>query len=165
MDKEVVVHMYRGILCSVAQSCMTVGDPIVCSLQGSSVHGIFLAKKLEQVAISFSKGSSSSRDETHISGSSTLAGWVFLYHWATWEAHTSNGILYVCVLSCFSHAWLFATLYGWWPPRLFCPWDSPDKNTGVGYHASSRESSDSGIQPVALTSPALSGVFFTTSAT
>ena len=19
--------------------------------------------------------------------------------------------------------------------RLFCPWDSPDKNTGVGYHA------------------------------
>ena len=67
MDKEVVVHMYRGILCSVAQSCMTVCDPIVCSLQGSSVHGIFLAKILEQVAISSSKESSSSRDETHIS--------------------------------------------------------------------------------------------------
>ena len=27
------------------------------------------------------------------------------------------------------------------PPRLLCPWDSPGKNIGVGYHASSRGSS------------------------
>ena len=25
-------------------------------------------------------------------------------------------------------------LYGPWPARLLCPWDSPGKNTGVGYH-------------------------------
>ena len=31
--------------------------------------------------------------------------------------------------------------YGPWPARLLCPWDSSDKNTGVGSHASSRESS------------------------
>ena len=25
--------------------------------------------------------------------------------------------------------------YGLQPARVFCPWDSPGKNTGVGYHA------------------------------
>ena len=25
--------------------------------------------------------------------------------------------------------------YGLWPSRLLWPWDSPDKNTGVGFHA------------------------------
>ena len=24
---------------------------------------------------------------------------------------------------------------GWWPARLLCPWDSPGKNTGVGFHS------------------------------
>ena len=24
---------------------------------------------------------------------------------------------------------------GLWPTRLLCPWDSPDKNTGMGCHA------------------------------
>ena len=24
--------------------------------------------------------------------------------------------------------------HGLWPTRLLCPWDSPGKNTGVGYH-------------------------------
>ena len=33
-------------------------DPMDCSLQGSSVHGVSLAEKLEWVAISFSRGSS-----------------------------------------------------------------------------------------------------------
>ena len=26
-------------------------------------------------------------------------------------------------------------LHGLWPTRLFCPWNSPDKNTGVGDHS------------------------------
>ena len=46
----------------VAQSCPTLCDPMDCSLLGSSVHGILQAKVLEQVAISFSKGSSRPRD-------------------------------------------------------------------------------------------------------
>ena len=41
-----------------AQSCLTVCDPINCSLPGSSVHGIFQAIVLEWIAISFSRGSS-----------------------------------------------------------------------------------------------------------
>ena len=42
----------------VAQSCPTLCDPVDCSLPGFSVHGIFQAKILEWVAISFSRGSS-----------------------------------------------------------------------------------------------------------
>ena len=38
----------------VAQSCPTLCDPMDCSLPGSSVHGIFQARILEWVAISFS---------------------------------------------------------------------------------------------------------------
>ena len=38
----------------VAQSCPTLCDPRDCSLQGSSVRGIFQARVLERVAISFS---------------------------------------------------------------------------------------------------------------
>ena len=38
----------------VAQSCPTLCDPMGCSLTGSSVHGIFQARILEWVAISFS---------------------------------------------------------------------------------------------------------------
>ena len=38
----------------VTQSCLTLCDPMDCSLPGSSVQGIFQARVLEWVAISFS---------------------------------------------------------------------------------------------------------------
>ena len=38
----------------VAQSCPTLSAPMDCSLRGSSIHGIFQARVLEWVAISFS---------------------------------------------------------------------------------------------------------------
>ena len=37
----------------VAQSCPTLCDPMDCGLPGSSIHGIFQARILEWVAISF----------------------------------------------------------------------------------------------------------------
>ena len=37
----------------VAQSCQTPGDPMDCSLPGSSVHGICQARVLEWGAIAF----------------------------------------------------------------------------------------------------------------
>ena len=41
--------------CEVTQSCPTLCDPmVICSLPGSSVHGIFQAIVLEWIAISFS---------------------------------------------------------------------------------------------------------------
>ena len=38
----------------VAQSCLTLSDPMACSLPGSSFHGIFQARVLEWGAIAFS---------------------------------------------------------------------------------------------------------------
>ena len=38
----------------VTQLCLTVCNPMDCSLPGSSIHGIFQARVLEWVAISFS---------------------------------------------------------------------------------------------------------------
>ena len=38
----------------VAQSCLTLSDPMDCSLPGSSVHGICQARVLEWGAIAFS---------------------------------------------------------------------------------------------------------------
>ena len=51
----------------VAQLCLTLSDPMDCGLPGSSVHGIFQARVLEWVAISFSRGSSWPRDWTQVS--------------------------------------------------------------------------------------------------
>ena len=39
----------------VAQSCLTLSDPIDCNLLGSSIHGIFQARVLEWGAKSYSK--------------------------------------------------------------------------------------------------------------
>ena len=55
-----------------AQSCPTLCDPVDCSLQGSSVHGIFQARVLEWVAISFSRGSSRPRDRTCVAHTSCI---------------------------------------------------------------------------------------------
>ena len=38
----------------VTQSCLTLSDPMDCSLPGSSIHRIFQARVLEWVAIAFS---------------------------------------------------------------------------------------------------------------
>ena len=39
----------------VAQSCLTLSDPMDCSLPGSSIHRTFQARVLEWGAIAFSK--------------------------------------------------------------------------------------------------------------
>ena len=51
----------------VTQSCPILYDPMDCSLPGSFVHGIFQARALEWVAISFSRGPSQPRDRTLVS--------------------------------------------------------------------------------------------------
>ena len=49
------------------KSCPTLSDPMDCSLPGFSVHGIFEARILEWVAISFSRGSSPPREWNQVS--------------------------------------------------------------------------------------------------
>ena len=50
--------------CSVTKSCLTLFDPRDWS---PPVHGILQTRILEWVAISFSRGSSQPRNETHVS--------------------------------------------------------------------------------------------------
>ena len=77
------------LLCVHAQSCLTLGDPMDHRLPGFSVHGIFQAKILGQVAISYSRGSSWPRDQTRVSCVSCIDKRI-LYHWATWKAIDST---------------------------------------------------------------------------
>ena len=55
--------------------------------------------------------------------------------------------------------------YGLYPSRLFCPWDSPGKNAGVGCHDLLQETLPTQRLNPHLISPALAGRFFTTNAT
>ena len=66
----------------VAQSYLTLCDPMDGSLPASSVHGIIQAGILEGVAISFSRGSSQPRERTLVS---CMAG-TFFTVWVTKEA-------------------------------------------------------------------------------
>ena len=57
----------RSVCVLVSQSCSTLCDLMDYSPPSSSVHGIFQARTLEWVAISFSKGSSQPRNRTQVS--------------------------------------------------------------------------------------------------
>ena len=67
----------------VAQSCLTLRDPVDCGLPGFSIHGILQARILEWVAISFSRGSSQPKDQTQ---ASHIGGRRRFNLWATREA-------------------------------------------------------------------------------
>ena len=125
------------VLCLVAQSCLTLCDPMDCSPPGSSVHGILQARTLGWIAMPSSWGSSQPREWTQVS---CIAG-RFITIWVTREAHncwnwresvSSNSCL--GMLSLFNCIQLSVTLWTT-DPRVLCPWNSPGKNTGEGSHS------------------------------
>ena len=61
------------------QTCPTLCDSMDYSSPGASVHGILQARTLEWVAMPFSRGSSQTRDQTHVSWVSCIGRWI-LYH-------------------------------------------------------------------------------------
>ena len=80
-----VRHDWSNLACMhvlylVAQSCLSLCDPMDCSPPCSSVHGILQARILEKVAMPSSRGSS--QDQTMVS---CIAGGFFMV-WATREA-------------------------------------------------------------------------------
>ena len=111
------------------QSCSTLSDHTDCSPPGSSVHGILQARILEWVAIPFSRGSSWPRDWTWVS---CIIGRVFTV-WVTREAPVYSWWWCWCLVASVvsDSVWPHAL----WPTGLLCPWDSPSKNTGVGWRA------------------------------
>ena len=54
------------IVVVLTQSRLALCDPMDCNPAGSSVHGISQARKLDWVAISFSRGSSQPRAQTRV---------------------------------------------------------------------------------------------------
>ena len=53
------------------------------------------------------------------------------------EGHHTQSLISILQKGCCLVAKLCLTLlwpHGLWPTRLFCPWDFPGKNTGVGCH-------------------------------
>ena len=95
----------------VTQSCPTLCDLMDSSQPGSSVHGIFQARVLEWVAISFPMQVIFLAFLTHN----------FLIDTATAAAKSLQSCPTVR-----PHRWQLT--------RLCRPWDSPGKNTGVGCH-------------------------------
>ena len=84
---------FEGLWCKhskLLQSCSTLCDTVDCSPPSSSVHGILQARILEWVAISFSRGSSSPKDQTWVS---CIAGRVLIIFWATrdYSTEVQNG--------------------------------------------------------------------------
>ena len=74
-----------GVYSSQSVVCDSL-DPVDYSPPGSSVHGIFQARILEWVAISYSRGSSRPWDQTCVCWVSFIGRQV-LYHCATWETY------------------------------------------------------------------------------
>ena len=77
----------------VAQLCLTLGDPMDCSLPDSSVHRILQARILEWVAMPFSRRSSQSRDRTRVSKLYIMGS---RSKWRCFRSHHSQPPKYLC---------------------------------------------------------------------
>ena len=95
------------------QSCLTLSDPVDCSLPGSSVHGIFQARVLELGAIAFSAHGHHQMVITEI-------------RLIIFFAAAAAKLLQSCPTLC--------SPIDSSPTRLPRPWDSQGKNTGLGCH-------------------------------
>ena len=62
-----ISHDFLKVKVLFTQSCLTLFNPMDVSPPGSSVHGVLQAKILEWVVIPFSRGSSSSMDQSQAS--------------------------------------------------------------------------------------------------
>ena len=78
------LNIFTYYRCLVTQSCQTPCDAMDFSPPSSSVHGIFQARILERVAISFFRRPSWPRDQTLVSVSPALQmDSLLLSHWGS----------------------------------------------------------------------------------
>ena len=87
--KVSALYLITCLKCDVWSAASIASDSLwahwLYSLPASSVHGIILARILQWVASSSSRGSSWLKDWTCVSCIGCI-----LYHWVTWEARTSK---------------------------------------------------------------------------
>ena len=102
-----------------SRSVMIDCDPMDCSLPGSSVHGIFKARVLEWVAISFSRGSSQPRDQTWVSQVVGRRFYCLSHQGTEWliECFFFKWFLVICV--CSLEKCLFKSFAYFWMGCLF----------------------------------------------
>ena len=107
----------------VTQSCLTLCDAMDCSLPIFSIHGIFQARVLEWVAISFSRGSSGSTQGSNpglpccrqmilpseLPGMSNIC--VHTYTHIPWRGHGSP-LQYSCLENLMDRGAWWATVHG-----------------------------------------------------
>ena len=102
------------------QSCLSLCDPVDYSPPDSSVHGILQAKIVEWAAMPSSRESSWSRDQTHISWVSCIAG-VFFTAELLGKPMRTQYILAIKLIAAFSHSSLLpysivpSHQVPWWP--------------------------------------------------
>ena len=104
--------------CVLAKSlhlCLTLCDPVVCSLPCSSDHGILQERILEWVSMLSSRGSFQPRDHTQISFISWNCRRGFLTTSTTWEAPPSWLLVKYCPIQVLEPnlldiSWLTGTL-------------------------------------------------------
>ena len=109
--------VYDMCVCSVAQSCPTLCDPMDCSPLGSSALGILQTRILEWVAISSFRGYAWPGNRIHSSCVSCIARWV-LYHWAIGHGNSQNHTAFV-FLGASCH-WLGSELEPSHPTFVLC---------------------------------------------
>ena len=122
----------------VAQSCPTLSHPMDCSLQGSSVHGIFQARVLEWGAIAFSVFTSELPsyhccirvhlnhypiNQTHLTCRSLTPGQPLIAEVLLWTTFWNNiwkqmGNLFDFAMGWYSQIELFFDVYSVWGPDL-----------------------------------------------
>ena len=124
-------------VCLVAQSYLTLCDPLDCSLPGSSVHGTFQARILEWVAIPSLRRSSWPRDRTQISCISCTGRWVS-YHFTTGQPLPDGASSIKSPCQCRRQGldpWVEKILWRrkWLPTPVFLPGKFHGQRSLVGY--------------------------------
>ena len=130
----------------VAQSSLTLSNPMDCSPPGPSAHGIFQARVLEWVASAFSEYPPNETQSLPFT-KSQLENVVY----SSWsEKYQMSCLIFfwgfpraLCKLQNALTLWrvdIYATISKWLsekvalcdPHGLYGPWNSPDKNNGTG---------------------------------
>ena len=145
-------HMQEGGCVYVhAQLCLTYCNIMDCSLPGSSDHGNFQARILEQVTISYSRGSSQPRDQTHICcrfftnvpPAMPQEGWVksIKNPWRTVSLHIVSEVKLLSCIQFFATPWSAAS-----QASLSMGFSRQEYWSGLPF-PSPRDLPDSGIEP------------------
>ena len=144
-----------------SQWCPTLGNPMDCSLAGSSVHGIFQARVVQWGAIAFSNAAFRDPLKRPTLGQRDMQRLKVreckkLFHE---KGNDKKAVVAIFIPNKVRVIQSHPTLR---PHELYSPWNSPGQNTGVGCHFLLQDLPKPGIEP---RSPALAGGFFTISTT